>query len=51
MAHPATCQDGGFLDIVDEGLFYLTIRRLGSGKMPDALHERAFEDCRSRLEA
>jgi hypothetical protein len=51
MAHPATCQDGGFLDIVDEGLFYLTIRRLGSGKMPDALHERAFEDCISRLEA
>ena len=51
MAHPATCQDGGLPDIVDEGLFYLTVKRLNSDKTFDPLHQRAFEDCISRLEA
>lgn len=51
ISHPATCQDGGFPDIVDEGLFYLTVKRLSSDKTFDSLYERAFEDCISRLEA
>ncbi|MEA2093195.1 MAG: hypothetical protein U9P11_01375, partial [Pseudomonadota bacterium] len=51
MAHPATCQEGGFQDIVDEGLFYLSIKRLTSDKTFDLRHEQAFEDCISRLEA
>jgi hypothetical protein len=51
IAHPATCQDGGLPDIVDEGLFYLTVKRLSSNKTFESLYEQAFEDCISRLEA
>jgi len=51
MAHPATDQDGGFPDIVDEALFYLTIKRLGTDKTFDSSYERNLENCISRLEA
>lgn len=51
LANPATCQDGGFLDIVDEGLFYHTIKRLGSDKAQQALYQQASDDCLSRLES
>jgi len=51
MAHPATCQEGGFQDIVDEGLFYLSVKRLTSDKTFDLRYEQAFEDCIFRLEA
>ena len=32
MAHPASDEDGGFVDMVDEGLFYSMIERLSSEK-------------------
>lgn len=51
LAHPATCEDGGYLDIVDEGLFYLVINHLTLNKSRDVRHEGAFQDCISRLEA
>lgn len=51
LANPATCQDGGFLDIVDEGLFYRTIKRLGTDKVQQALYQQASDDCLSRLES
>lgn len=51
MEHPATCQDGGFLDLVDEGLFYLTIKRLSFNSEYNMHLEEAFEDCISRLES
>jgi hypothetical protein len=51
MAHPATYQDGGFPDIVDEALFYSTVQRLSFDKAFDSLYEHAFENCISRLEA
>lgn len=49
-AHPATSRDGGFPDLVDEALFYVTIKRLTADKDLDAHHQRAFEECISRLE-
>ncbi len=51
MANPATCEDGGFLDLVDEGLFYLSIRRMSAGPGSDSRYERAFDDCIARLVA
>jgi hypothetical protein len=51
LAHPATYHDGGFQDIVDEGLFYLTVRRLTSDNAFDSVYKQAFEACISRLEA
>lgn len=51
LAHPATCQDGGFLDIVDEGLFYRTLKRLDTDKAQQALYRQASNDCLSRLES
>jgi hypothetical protein len=51
LANPATCQDGGFLDIVDEGLFYRTIKHLGTDKAQQALYQQASDDCLSRLES
>ena len=50
MAHPATCQDGKFQDIVDEGLFYVTVKRLSPDKAFDSQYVLAFENCISRLE-
>jgi hypothetical protein len=49
LANPATCKDGGFLDIVDEGLFYRTIKRLDTDNAQQALYQQASDDCLSRL--
>ena len=51
LANPATCEDGGFLDLVDEGLFYRTLKRLGTDRAQDALYQQASDDCLSRLES
>ena len=48
-AYPATSGDGGLLDMVDEGLFYLTVNRLSSGAHHELGHRRAFEESVSRL--
>jgi len=50
MSHPATCKDGKFHDIVDEGLFYVTVKRLSPDKAFDSQYVLAFENCISRLE-
>lgn len=49
MTHPATCQDGGFLDIVDEALFYRTLRRLSTTAVLEKRYQQASADCLSRL--
>lgn len=48
-AHPATSDDGGFTDLVDEGLFHLTVRRtLGAAELSGEL-DSALRDWSSRL--
>lgn len=49
--NPASCRDGGFLDMVDEGLFYRTVKRLMAGTESHAGVERAYGDCMNRLAA
>jgi hypothetical protein len=51
-AHPPSSRDGGLPDIVDEGLFYLTVDRLSSRETPPASgYRRAFEQSLAGLEA
>lgn len=49
MENPASSEDGGFLDMIDEVLFYLTIERLTSDGQQDVRYGQAAEDSVARL--
>ena len=47
--HPATVDDGGFLDIVDESLFYLTLGRLAADQASRLRYGGFLEQSLARL--